>query len=134
MIIGLFLMIALLGTSASTVTAMGPGMGMDNPMDRPMPGMPDHHRMDDGTIWINTDIITIMANDEHPRFHYWFTSDENGSRVRFSSSYEMLVEFEDLNDDNGFQRNEVLYFAPLAAFEWTLTTGEVVEDDVVKEH
>ena len=74
-----------------------------------------------------------MANDEMPMFHFWYTADEDGSRVRFSSSYQMLVEFEDLNDDGAFQRDEYLYFAPLAAYEWTLTTGEVVVDDVTTE-
>jgi hypothetical protein len=133
MIIGLFLLVALLGTTASTATAMGPGSGMDNPMDRPMPGMPDHSRMSDGTIWINTDIITIMADHEVPIIHYWYTSDTDGSQVMFSTSFEMLVEFEDLNDDQAYQRNEYLYFAPLAAFEWTVSTGEVTEDDVITE-
>ncbi|MHA2024646.1 MAG: hypothetical protein ACW98U_02000 [Candidatus Thorarchaeota archaeon] len=135
MIIGTFLMLALLGTVTSTATAMGGGMDgpMDRPMDRPMPGMPDHSRMSDGSVWVNTDIITIMANSDLPQFRFWYTADEDGSRVLFSTSYVMLVEFEDLNDDEAFQRNEYLHFAPLAAFEWTLTTGEVVEDDVTTE-
>jgi hypothetical protein len=130
-IIGLFLMVALLGTMTSNVTAMGGGM--DRPMDRPMPGMPDHSRMDDGSVWVNTDIITIVADGEMPQFHFWYTTDGNGSRVRFSTSYTMLVEFEDLNDDGAYQRDEYLYFAPLAAYEWTLTSGEVVEGDVITE-
>lgn len=124
-------MVALLGTMATTATAMGGGM--DRPIDRPMPGMPDHTRMDDGSVWVNTDIITIMANSNVPQLHFWYTADEDGSRVRFSTSYVMLVEFEDLNDDGAYQTDEHLYFAPLAAYEWTLTTGEVVEDDVITE-
>ena len=131
MIIGMFLLVALVGTMTSTASAMGGGM--DRPMDRHMPGMPGYGHMDDGTVWVNTDIITIMANSELPSIRYWFTADEDGSRVLFSTSYVMLVEFEDLNDDEVFQRNEYLHFAPLAAFEWTLTTGEVVEDDVTTE-
>lgn len=127
----MFLMVALLGTMATTATAMGGGM--DRPIDRPMPGMPDHTRMDDGSVWVNTDIITIMANSNIPQLHFWYTADEDGSRVRFSTSYVMLVEFEDLNDDGAYQTDEHLYFAPLAAYEWTLTTGEVVEDDVITE-
>jgi hypothetical protein len=127
MIIGLFLMVALLGTMTTSATAMGGGM------DQPMHGMPNHTRMSDGSVWINTDIITIMANDEIPQLHFWYTADEDGSRVRFSTSYVMLVEFEDLNDDGAYQTNEHLYFAPLTAYEWTLTTGEVVEDDVITE-
>jgi hypothetical protein len=45
----------------------------------------------------------------------------------------MLVEFEDLNDDGAYQSDEYLYFAPLAAYEWTLTTDKIVEDDVTTE-
>jgi hypothetical protein len=109
------------------------GGGMDHPMDRHMPGMPDHSRMQDGSVWVNTDIITIMASSHMPSFNFWYTADEDGSLINFSSSYQMLVEFEDQNDDGAFQRNEYLYFAPLAAYEWTLTTGEVVVDDVTTE-
>nr|KXH75804.1 MAG: hypothetical protein AM325_03980 [Candidatus Thorarchaeota archaeon SMTZ1-45] len=130
MIIGLFLMVALLGTMTTTATAMH---GMDRPEDRPMPGMPDHSRMNDGSVWINTDIITIMANGETPQLHFWFTSDEGGTLARFSTNYVMLIEFEDLNDDGAYQRNEYLYFAPLSAFEWTISTGEVVDDDITTE-
>ncbi len=124
-------MVALVGTMTSTATAMGGGM--DRPMDRPAPGMPDHSRMSDGSVWINTDIITIMANNNLPQFHFWYTADEDGSHVRFSTSYVMLVEFEDLNDDQAYQSNELLYFAPLAAYEWTLTTGEITEGDITTE-
>jgi hypothetical protein len=127
----MFLMVALLGTMATTATAMGGGM--NRPMDRPMPGMPDHSRLSDGSVWVNTDIITIMADGNIPQFHFWYTVDEDGSRARFSTSYVMLVEFEDLNDDGAYQTNEHLYFAPLSAYEWTLTTGEVVDGDVTKE-
>ena len=120
-------MVALLGTMTTTATAMGGGM------DHPVPGMPDHSRMSDGSVWVNTDIITIMANGEIPQLHFWYTADEDGSHVRFSTSYVMLVEFEDLNDDGAYQSDEYLYFAPLAAFEWTLTTDTVVDDDVTTE-
>jgi hypothetical protein len=89
--------------------------------------------MSDGSVWVNTDIITIMANGDMPQFHFWYTNDDDGSRVRFSTSYVMLVEFEDLNDDGAFQRDEFLHFAPLSGYEWILTTGAVVEDDVTKE-
>jgi hypothetical protein len=105
---------------------MGPGMGH-------MPGMPDHDRMSDGSVWINTDIISIMASDEMPRFHFWYSADDDGSLVRFFTSYVMLVEFEDSNDDDAFQRGEELYFAPLAAYEWTLTTGSVQDGDLTSE-
>jgi hypothetical protein len=127
----MFLMVALVGTMSTTATAMGGGM--DHPMDRTMPGMPDHSRMNDGSVWINTNIITIMASAELPAFHFWFTADDNGTLARFSSTYARLIEFEDQNNDSAFQRNEILYSAPLAAYEWTLTTGSVVEDSVTKE-
>ena len=127
MIIGTFLMVALLGTMTTTATAMGGGM------NQPTHGMPDHTQMNDGSVWVNTDIITIMANGEMPQFHFWYTADEDGTRARFSTSYVMLVEFEDQNDDGAYQGDEYLYFAPLTAFEWTLQTGKTVEDDVTTE-
>ena len=65
-------MVALLGTMTTTATAMGGGM------DHPVPGMPDHSRMSDGSVWVNTDIITIMANGEIPQLHFWYTADEDG--------------------------------------------------------
>jgi hypothetical protein len=127
-IIGMFLMVALLGTMASTAAAMGPGT------DRPGPGMPPDHSQDpDGTTWIHTDIITIMANSEIPQLHYWYSNDEGGTAVRFSTSFVMLVEFEDLNEDGAYQTDEHLYFAPLSAYEWTVTSGSIEEDGVTTE-
>jgi len=126
-IIGIILTVALLGAMTTTVSAMGGGM------DGPMHGMPDHTRRSDGSVWVNTDIITIKANGSIPQFHFWYTSDEDGSRVKFSTSFVMLVEFEDQNDDGAYQTQEHLYFAPLSAYEWTLTSGEVVEDEVTTE-
>lgn len=129
-LLGFFIVVAMIGTMTTTATAM---YGMDRPMDRPMPGMPDYMHGSDGSIWIDTDIITIKANDDIPLFHFWYTVDEDGSRARFSTSYVMLAEFEDLNDDGAYQRNETLYFAPLAAYEWTVTTGDVRDGDVITE-
>jgi len=119
-------MMSLLGTVATTASAMGPGMDH-------MRGMPDHDRMTDGSVFVSTDIISIMANADIPMFHFWYSADDEGSLVRFSTSYVMLVEFEDLNDDDAYQTGEQLYFAPLAAYEWTLTTGSFVEGDVTTE-
>ena len=127
----MLLMVSLIGSMSTTATAMGGGM--DHPRDRPMPGMPDSMRQSDGSVWINTDIITIMANGDMPNFHFWYTSDDDGTHARFSTSFVMLAEFEDLNDDGAYQRNETLYFAPLSAFEWTLTTGQVTDGDVITE-
>jgi hypothetical protein len=124
-LIGVFLMIALLGTMSSTASAMGPGPGT--------PGTPpDHARMEDGSYWITTDIIAIMANGEIPQLHFWYKTDD-GTRAKFSTSFVMLVEFEDQNDDDAYQTGEELYFAPLAAYEWTVTTGSIEEDGVTTE-
>lgn len=110
--------------TASAQGMMDPGQGHM---------MPDPRRDDAGTVWVNTDIITIMANGESPMFHFWYTADEDGSAMRFSASYVMISEFEDLNGDDAYQFDEVLYFAPLSAYEWTLQTGSVVEDGITTE-
>jgi hypothetical protein len=129
--IAAFLMVTFIGTMASNAAAMDGGMG--NPNNRPVPGMPDHTRMQDGSVWINTDILTVMASPEQPDFHFWFTTDDNGTNARFSSNYVNLIEFEDQNNDSAFQMDEILYSAPLSAYEWTITTGEVVVDGVTQE-
>ncbi|MFX1481776.1 MAG: hypothetical protein ACFFCP_01155 [Promethearchaeota archaeon] len=123
-------MVVLVGTMTTTANAM---YGMNPPTDHSGSGMPHHTRMSDGTVWINTDIITIMADDNMPHFEFWYTADENGTLARFSASYVMLAEFEDLNHDGAYQRNESLYFAPLSAFEWTLITETVTDGDITKE-
>ena len=121
-------MVALLGTMATAVSAQGPGT------DRPGPGSPPGHSQDpDGTIWMHTDIITIMANSEIPQMHYWYSNDNGGTIVRFSTAFVMIVEFEDLNADGAYQTNEHLYFAPLSAYEWTVTSGSIEEDGVTTE-
>ena len=125
--ITLFLVVALLGTTA-LASAQGP---MTTPPG--MGGPPEHSMGDDGTVSINTDIISIMANGEVPMFHFWYAVDDEGAHAKFSTSFVMIAEFEDLNEDGGYQTDEVLYFAPLSAYEWTLTTGEVEENGVVTE-
>jgi len=125
-IIGLFLMVALVGTMTTTVSAMGPGgPGHMTP--------PDHSQDPDGTTWIHTDIMTIMANSEIPQIHYWYSNDNGGTIIRFSTSFVMIVEFEDLNEDGAYQTGEHLYFAPLSAYEWTVTSGSIEEDGVTTE-
>jgi hypothetical protein len=126
--ISLFLVVALMGTIAlasaqgpTTTTPPGPG------------GPPEKTTGGDGTVTISTDIISIMANGETPMFHFWYAVDEDGAHAKFSTSFVMLAEFEDLNEDGGYQTDEVLYFAPLSAYEWTLTHGVVEEDGVVTE-
>ena len=125
--IGLFLVVALLGTTA-LASAQGPVT-----MPHGSGGPPSQTKGSDGTVWINTDIITIMANGEMPMFHFWYAVDDDGAHAKFSTSFVMIAEFEDLNEDGGYQSDEVLYFAPLSAYEWTLTTGTVEEGGVVTE-
>ncbi len=128
-VLGLLVVTFLLVPMTSTVAAQGPGMGeMQGPH-----GPPDRMVGNDGTVWINTDIITIMANSEIPMFHFWFKDDANGSMSRFSATYVALTEFEDSNGDGAFQSDEVLYFVPLAAYEWTLQTGSIEDNGVTTE-
>ncbi|MHA2264223.1 MAG: hypothetical protein ACXAEN_17660 [Candidatus Thorarchaeota archaeon] len=107
-----------------TVMPGMPGMPMVSDMGH-MPG----HMMGNDSVWITTDVITIMATEEMPAFHYWYTNDNNGSMAKFMAAYGMIAEFEDSNSDAAFQFNETLHFAPLAAYEWTLQTGSVMDDD-----
>ncbi len=119
--VGIILLATLIGTVSQNVSAMGTNTdkpGQDSP--------PEQERKSDGSIWINTNIITIMADSEIPSFHFWYTADEDGSHALFKTTYVMLVEFEDQNDDDAYQQGEELHFAPLASYEWTVTTGEVV--------
>ncbi|MHA2229903.1 MAG: hypothetical protein ACXABL_11905 [Candidatus Thorarchaeota archaeon] len=114
--------------AVTSVSAMQMGPGQ---MTGDHHGEPDHHMGHDGTVWVSTEVITIMANAEHPMFDFWFTRDTNGSMSRFLVNYNMLIEFEDLNEDDAFQSNEILYFAPLSAYEWTLQTGSVEDSEGV---
>jgi hypothetical protein len=93
----------------------------------------EERRDDDGTAWIETDIITVMLNPELPSYQYWYTPDDNGSLARFMINFMMIVEFEDDNGDGVYQPNETLAFAPLDAFEWILKTGAITDKDGVNE-
>ncbi|MFW9976985.1 MAG: hypothetical protein ACFFEJ_02690 [Candidatus Thorarchaeota archaeon] len=88
---------------------------------------PEYERDDDGTVWIQTEIMTVMLDPKIPAYQYWYTPDENGSLARFSVSYPMVIEFEDYNGDGVYQINETLQFAPLEAFDWNLITGSVID-------
>ena len=89
----------------------------------------EESRDDDGTAWIQTDIVTVMLDPELPSYQYWFAPDQNGSLARFMINFMMIVEFEDSNGDGVFQPNETLEFAPLDAFEWILKTGAITDKD-----
>jgi len=85
----------------------------------------DEYRDSNGTVWIETDVMTVTLDPKLPIYQYWYAGDENGSLARFMVSYLMIVEFEDSNGDGVYQPNETLSFAPLDAFEWSLQTGEI---------
>jgi hypothetical protein len=126
--LGLLLLLTLLGTITINVSAQqegpgGPGSGSP----------PEQRRSADGTVWVETDIITIMADSEIPQLHFWFAVDQQATHAKFQASYLMIVEFEDANEDGAYQTDEQLYFAPLAAYEWSLTTGSIEENGVTTE-
>ena len=120
-LVSIFLVVALIGTISQTASAMG--THMDQPGSR---SPPQQERMNDGSIWIHTDVISIMANSEVPSFRFWYTADENGTHAMFTSTYTRIIEFQDQNNDSAYQRDEELYSAPLSAYDWTVTTGSVV--------
>lgn len=112
------------------VSAQNTNPGQPNPDLGSGPGgQPQQRRDQDGTVWVNTDIITVMADSQLPMMYFWYTSDENGTHAKFRASFLTLIEFEDLNADGAYQSNELLYFAPLTAYDWTLTTGAVKDGD-----
>jgi len=88
----------------------------------------DEYRDSNGTVWIETDVMTVTLDPKLPIYQYWYAGDENGSLARFMVSYLMIVEFEDSNGDDVYQPNETLSFAPLDAFEWSLQTGEITNE------
>lgn len=90
---------------------------------------PDTERDDDGTVWIQTDVMTVRLNPGLPVYQYWYTPDENGSLARFQVSYLMVIEFEDQNGDGVYQINETVQFVPLEAFDWTLKTGVITDSE-----
>ncbi|MGY5874538.1 MAG: hypothetical protein RTU30_02220 [Candidatus Thorarchaeota archaeon] len=131
-LLGTILLAFMLGPAVVDVYAQGMMPGPNGPHDPgKIPQIPDD--MPSGSVWINTDIITIKANEQFPSFDFWFTADENGTNAKFMLSYVSIAEFEDLNDDEAFQKNETLYFAPLAAYDWVLQTGSIEEDGVTTE-
>ncbi len=90
---------------------------------------PSQDRADDGTVWIQTNVMTVKLDPNIPSYQYWYTPDENGSLARFQVSYLMVVEFEDANGDGVYQINETVQFAPLEAFDWNLKTGAVTDEN-----
>jgi hypothetical protein len=88
----------------------------------------DEYRDANGTVWLETDVMTVTLDPHMPVYQYWYAGDENGSLARFMIGYMMIVEFEDSNADGVYQPNETLSFAPLDAFEWSLQTGQITND------
>ncbi|MGY5859279.1 MAG: hypothetical protein RTU63_07910 [Candidatus Thorarchaeota archaeon] len=88
----------------------------------------DEHRDSEGTVWIETDVMTVTLAPKMPVYQYWYAGDENGSLARFMVGYMMIVEFEDANADGVYQPNETISYAPLDAFEWSLQTGQVTNE------
>ncbi|MFX1367036.1 MAG: hypothetical protein ACFFAY_00335 [Promethearchaeota archaeon] len=123
------LLLALFALQPMVITANAQMMG---PGEHDMRRMPHHQKHHDGSITIFTDIVSIKAQADIPMFHFWYT-DDNGSLALFNAGYVTLLEFEDANDDNAFQRNETLHFAPLSAYEWTLQIGSVKDGDLTTE-
>ena len=105
-------------------------MHMDDDMDDMHDDMHeiDEHRDSAGTVWIETDVMTVTLAPNMPIYQYWYAGDENGSLARFMVGYMMIVEFEDTNADGVYQPNETLSFAPLDAFEWSLQTGQLTNE------
>lgn len=93
----------------------------------------EERRDDDGTAWIETDVMTVMLNPDLPSYQYWYTTDDNGSLARFMMNFMMIVEFQDSNGDGVYQPNETLDFAPLDAFEWILKTGAITDNNGVNQ-
>ncbi|MBD3407926.1 MAG: hypothetical protein GF411_17530 [Candidatus Lokiarchaeota archaeon] len=89
---------------------------------------PEIDRDDDGTAWIQTDVMTVMLDSEEPSYQFWYTGDANGTQSRFRVSYLAVVEFNDTNGDGVFQANETIAFVPLEAFSWSIQTGSVTDE------
>lgn len=128
------------------VVAHGDGDADHDPGMPGMPGMPGlpwfpglpgvghmddmpHYEMGEEAVWISSDVLTVMAMDEMPAFHFWYANDNNGTMARFMAAYGLIAEFNDTNGDGAFQFEEALYYAPLSAYEWSVQSGSVEDDD-----
>ncbi|MCF2136735.1 MAG: hypothetical protein K9W43_05770 [Candidatus Thorarchaeota archaeon] len=130
----LFAVLMLQPTFIADVAAQqNPTMPTTMPTHPQFPTPPTREQRPDGTMFIRTDIITIMATSQMPMFQFWFAADENGTIAKFSLAYLGLVEFEDANGDGAYQSNETLYYAPLAAYDWTLLSGTVESNGTTTE-
>lgn len=130
----LFALLFLLVSSVARVNAFTTSEDDSTPTETEPPHDDDSHEIEeqrdqDGTAWIETDVVTVMLNPHLPSYQYWFTPDENGSLARFMVNFMMIVEFEDYNGDGVYQPNETIAFAPLDAFEWILKTGTITKED-----
>ncbi len=89
---------------------------------------PEYERDSNGTVWVQSDIMSVRLDSNHPSYQFWYSNDVNGSLAKFSVSYRMVVEFEDLNGDGVYQVNETIAFVPLDAFDWNLQTGSITNE------
>ncbi len=128
------LIIGLTLTSVGTLIVEAQQTGPPTTMPHPGPSSPPSWKTGtNGSVFVKTDIIAIMANGRFPMFHFWFANDENGRTARFFMAYLSIIEFEDGNGDGAFQSNETLFFAPLAAYDWTLQIGYNQQSGVTTE-
>lgn len=108
--------------------------------DNDMPGMPNDmddmghmpgYGMSEESVEITTDVIRINAMLDMPAFTFWYNGDASGETSGFMAAYTNIAEFEDANGDGAYQLNETLYSAPLGAYEWSIQTGQVLNDEGV---
>ncbi|MFO7836215.1 MAG: hypothetical protein R6V83_06150 [Candidatus Thorarchaeota archaeon] len=123
----------LLVTSITVVYAQEDGEEDSDDDDYEEENEPEYERDEAGTVWIQTSVVTVMLDSQQPAYQYWYSADENGSLARFRVAYPMIIEFEDNNGDSAYQVNETIGFVPLGAFEWTLQTGSVTNDEGLNE-
>ncbi len=125
------MMLFILLSSAASVNAQttGDDDSNDDEIEDEDEHEPEYERDNDGRVWIQTDIMTVTLDPEIPSYQYWYTPDTNGSLARFSTSFLMVIEFEDYNGDGVYQINETIQFAPLEAFDWALQTGAVTNSN-----
>lgn len=75
-------MMLLLISSIASVSAQGDDDNDDDDdieHDDAEEHEPNYDRDEDGTVWIQTDIMTVKLDPELPKYQLWYSADENGS-------------------------------------------------------